>query len=292
MNNLRKRFTPITCVIAFSILSTASLWSGSAHADQTIAQRSERQETASIERLLGDGNCPSAVAAIKSGLAAKKPYIMLLAGNMYEEGICVRPDWDKAAGLYMRAQEAGQRYAIERLAAGYALPGRDNGMAIWWAARSTTQGFDHSVYPSRCIPAADPVNDPNGFNNALEKMPPATFQSCVYLIGVVNELISQMRYPPLALHNNVSGSFKMAFVPADGAITWTVEKLDVGEESIAFYRNLANEDLDNPRTIKNSLSDYLKGKSKFALARYPRPAGDFAPDYTFQFTYFFVIDGR
>jgi len=271
------------------MLSAASLWPAPAHADETLAQRSERQETRSIERLLGDGNCSSAVAAIKSGLAAKKPYIMLLAGNLYEEGICVKPDWDKAAGLYMRAQEAGQRYALERLVAGYARPGRDNGMAIWWAARSANSG----AYPARCIPSADPINDPDGFNGALEKMPPATFQSCVYLIGVVNELVSQVRYPPLALRNNVSGSFKMAFVPAAGTITWTVEKLDVEDNaSTAFYRNLADEDLNNPRTIKNSLIDYLNGKSKFALARYSRPAGDFAPDYTYSFAYHFVIDGR
>ena len=289
MNNFFKRFSPIIGATGAAILSGASLWSGSAHADESIAQRSERQEVASIERLLGDGMCPSAVAAIKSGLAAKKPYIMLLAGNMYEEGLCVKPDWDKAAGLYMRAHEAGQRFAIERLAAGYARPGRDNGMAIWWAARSAGQG----AYPSRCIPAADPVNDPDGFNAALERMPPATFQSCVYLIGVVNELLSQVRYPRLALRNNVSGRFKMEFVPANGTITWTVDELDVDENSPnAFYRNLANEDLENPRTIRNSLIDYMKGKSNFALARYPRPAGDFAPDYIYRFTYVFTIDKR
>jgi hypothetical protein len=289
MNNFFERLRPIIGAAAAAILSVACLWSGSAHADETIAQRSERQETESIERLLGSGMCSNAVDAIKSGLAAKKPYVMLLAGNMYEEGLCVKPDWDKAAGLYMRAQEAGQRYAMERLAAGYARPGRDNGMAIWWIARSGNQG----AYPSRCIPAVDPLNDMDGFNAALEKMPPATFQSCVYLIGVVNELLSQVRYPSLALRKNVSGSFKMEFVPAKGTIAWTIEKLDYDENApIAAYRNLANEDLDNPRMIRNSIIDYLKGKANFALARYPRPQGDFAPDFVYCFIYSFFIDKR
>jgi hypothetical protein len=269
-----------------AILSCALLSPGAAHAAESIAERSQRQEVAAIERLLGDGMCASAVGAVKSGLAAKKPYVMLLAGNMYEEGLCVKPDWDKAAGLYMRAQEAGQRFASQRLAAGYARPGRDNGMAIWWAARNG----DSPTYPARCIPAADPVNDPDGFNAALEKMPPATFQSCVYLIGVVNEVLSQVRYPRLALRNNVSGSFKMVFVPASGSITWTVETLDVDENAPgAFFRDLATEGLENPRAIKNSLINYLKGKSNFALARYPRPAGDFAPDYFYGFVYTFTI---
>ncbi|WP_323140659.1 hypothetical protein [Massilia phyllosphaerae] len=270
-----------------AILSGAWLWSSAAHARETLAQRSERQEIEAMERMLGDGLCASAVGAIKSGLAAKKPYIMLMAGSMYEEGLCVKPDWDKAAGLYMRAQEAGQRHAIQRLAAGYARPGRDNGMAIWWAARNG----DQITYPSRCIPAADPVNDQDGFNRALETMPPATFQSCVYFIGVVNELLSQIRYPRLASHNNVSGSFIMDFVPANGTIIWAVDKLDVDENSPgAFFRNLATEGLDNPREIKNSLINYLKGKGNFALARYPRPAGDFAPDYVFRGRYVFSIE--
>jgi len=287
MNHFFNRARLIFVPINIAILSGACLFSGSAHAGETIAQRSERRDIASIERLLGDGMCTSAVSAIKSGLAAKKPYIMLLAGNMYEEGLCVKPDWDKAAGLYMRAEEAGQRYAIERLAAGYARPGRDNGMAIWWAAQE--DGHEH--YPARCIPAADPVNDPEGFNAALERMAPATFQSCVYLIGVVNELRSQVRYPRVALRNSVSGTFEMKFVPAAGTITWSVDELEFDENSPnAFFRNLAVEELENPRAIKNSLVNYLKGKSNFALARYPRPAGDFAPDYVFQFKYVFTID--
>lgn len=286
MNNLFNWASPIFGPKSIAILSGAFLFSSSAYAGESIAQRTERQETALIERLLSDGMCTSAVSAIKTGLAAKKPYIMLLAGNMYEEGLCVKPDWDKAAGLYMRAEEAGQRLAIQRLAAGYARPGRDNGMAIWWAAK----GDGRETYPSRCIPAADPANDPDGFNAALETMAPATFQSCVYLIGVVNELRSQVRYPSLALRNSVSGSFNMEFVPATGTITWTVDELEVDENSPNAFRNLAVEELENPREIKNSLVNYLKRKSNFALAHYPRPAGDFAPDYTYQSKYVFTIE--
>jgi hypothetical protein len=280
MNNLFR-------LIGIAILSGALLFSSPTQARETLAQRTERQETASIERLLGDGMCTSAVDAIKSGLAAKKPYIMLLAGNMYEEGLCVKQDWGKAAGLYMRAEEAGQRFALLRLAAGYARPGRDNGMAIWWAARAN--GRDS--FPARCIPAADPVKDPDGFNAALEKMAPETFQSCVYLIGVVSELLSQVRYPRVALRYSVTGKFRMEFAPAAGTINWTVEELEVDENSPnTFFRDLAVEDLQNPRAIKNSLVTYLKGKSNFALARYPRPAGDFAPDYIYQFSYAFTIE--
>lgn len=231
----------------------------------------------------------TAIGAVKSGLAEKKPYVMLLAGNMYEEGLCVKPDVDKAMGLYMRAEEAGQAFALLRLAAAYARPGRDNGMALWWSAKSGGQ----MRFPARCVPAADPVKDPDGFNAALERMAPATFQSCVYLIGVVSELLAQVRYPQLALRNNVTGRFRMAFVPASGTITWTVEELEMDEGSPnAFFRDLGAEALANPRVIKNSIVKYLNDKSSFALGRYPVPAGDFAPDFTYRFDYKFSIDKR
>jgi hypothetical protein len=206
---------------------------------------------------------------------------------MCEEGLCVKPDWDKAAGLYMRAQEAGQRFATERLIAGYARPGRDNGTALWWAARSPLR----NDLPPSCIAQADPVGDPDGFNAGLERMPPATFQGCVYLVGVVNEIASQVKYPRIALHNNVTGTFQMEFVPAAGRVTWNIIDLDVNEDGPHGFRDLAREAFTDPREIRNSLVNYLKGKSNFALARYPHPdGGAFPADYAYKMQFWFDID--
>jgi hypothetical protein len=271
---------PVICFLGFQALA------GAAHARETVVERTERLETARVERLIADGNCPAAVNAIKAGVAAKKPYIMQLAGNMFEEGLCVKQDWDKAVGLYMRAEEAGHRYAIGRLIAGYARPGRDNGMALYWAARSPRRG----QYPGHCIPRADPVSDPDGFNAELEKMPPVAFQSCVYFAGIVNEIYSQVRYPRMALLSGVSGQYTMHFVPAAGTVTWTIDEFEMNE-NLGASRNLADEGLNNPRTIKNSLLTYLQGKGNFALGRYTRPpASMFPPDYEFGTHFVFSIE--
>jgi hypothetical protein len=253
---------------------------------ETLAERTEREDIAVIEHLLAEGKCASAVNAVKAGLAAKKPHAMLMMGNLYEEGICVKQDWDRAAGLYMRAEESGHRFALSRLAAAYARTGRDNGMALWWAAK----GGQRSGFPSQCIPAADPEKDPDGFNAGLESMPPATFQACVYLVGVVNEIMSQPRYPWLALHNNVAGTFQMHFMPATGTVTWNVLDFEVDEEAGGGYRDLAVEGLENPRKIRSSLLDYMNAKSKFALTRYTRPEGGLPADYTYKLDYKFTIE--
>jgi hypothetical protein len=260
------------------------LVSSMARAGETVAEHIERQDVDQIEYLLADGNCRAAVAAINTGVAAKKPHIMQLAGAMYEDGLCVKQDWDKAVSFYMRAEEAGNRFAIGRLIAGYARPGRDNSMALYWAARSE----QHGAYPPSCIPVANPVSDQEGFIAGLERMPPATFQGCVYLVGVVSEIVSQVRYPRLALLNGISGQYTMRFVPATGTVTWTIDEFDMSGNG-GSVRFLTSAEQNSPHVIRNSLLNYLQGKSNFALARYTRSGDSFGPDYAFKFRFVFNI---
>jgi hypothetical protein len=236
-----------------------------------------------IRSALQLGDCKGAVANLKPGLKAKQPDVLLIAGLMYEEGYCVAADWNKAAGLYMLADDAGNRSAIPRLTAGYARPGRDNGSALAWAAKAPP-----GMYPKPCVPNGNPDTDPNGFNDELERMPPRLFQGCVYLVGVVGEMYAQGQFPPLALLNNVTGKFTMEFNPSKGTIGWRVEELEQGQ---AFgIRDMAKADLDNPRTIRNSLLKYLKEKGEYALSRYPKPETDFPADWTVTTTFIFVIN--
>lgn len=238
-----------------------------------------------IKLALGAGDCKAAVDNLKPGLKAKQPDVLLMAGLMYEEGYCLAPNWDKAAGLYMRADEAGNRSAIPRLIAGYAKPGRDNAMALAWAARAP-----HGTYAKACIPDANPDTDPERFNDELERMPARHFQGCVYLVGVVADVMAESSYPPLALVNHVSGKFFMEFNPARGTITWRVEELEQGQ---AFgVRDLQKAELDDPRTIRNSLMNYLKQKGERALSRYLRPESDFPPDWTVAASFIFTSNLR
>lgn len=67
-------------------------------------------------------NCQQAVDRLKSGLKNEYPEVFLLAGSMYENGICVRRDWDRAVTFYVQAHDAGEKDGAARIAAGYADP--------------------------------------------------------------------------------------------------------------------------------------------------------------------------
>ena len=285
---------PLTFKLTTPAIALACLLAaGAAAQDQApknpragIEERTERKDLRTINILMAEGRCTQAVEALKSGVRAKRPGFLLLAGMMHDEGICVKADWEKAVNLYMLALQAGSQTATARLVAGYARPGRDNGLALWWVARShVTDGF-----PRQCIPQADPERDLDGFNAGLEAMPPEAFKACVYLIGVVAAVYAEREFPQLALRHGVTGTYTMSFDPARGTMAWQQDALEINENKGSWARDLAQEDLENPRKIRDSLLAYLKRKGEFALTRYPKPDGGLPPDYVYKSSFVFTIE--
>jgi len=60
-------------------------------------------------------DCTAAAAALNAGLAKQHPEVWLLAGAMFEDGLCLKPNWDRAVNFYQRADSAGQPAAALRL---------------------------------------------------------------------------------------------------------------------------------------------------------------------------------
>jgi hypothetical protein len=251
-----------------------------------IDERAERNDLRTIHSLMAEGRCTQAVEALKPGLRAKRPGFLLLAGLMHDEGFCVKADWEKAVSLYTLALQAGSETAAPRLVAGYARPGRDNGLALWWVAKSHAAGG----FPRQCIPQADPERDLDGFNAGLEVMPPATFKACVYLVGVVAAVHAEREFPQLALQHGVTGTYTMSFDPSRGSITWQQDAFEINENLGRWARDMAQEELENPRKIRDSLLAYLKRKGEFALTRYPKPDGGLPEDYVYKSSFFFTIE--
>jgi TPR repeat protein len=245
-----------------------------------------RQATEYINRLLKASNCKGAIEEIKSGVKSKQPDVLLLAGTLYEEGMCVAPNWEKAVGLYMMADDAGNKSAVLRLIAGYARAGRDNGLALWWTAKSRFK--DH--FPKPCIPASHPDDNPDGFNDELGKMPAPVFQACVYLVGVVGELRAQFMFPQIAADEGISGSVIMAFAPSSGRISWFQDILNVRDPAGGRFNFYTIADRKDPRMKYNSLLLYLKGKGECALSRYQRPAAGFDPSYVYSSLFTFSFE--
>jgi hypothetical protein len=260
-----QRAVPIICLLATAAASAAPQY-----------VKSDQAATARIRSLIVDGRCQEAVEALKVGVKAKQRDVLLLAGSMYEEGLCMASNWDKAARLYALADEAGNGAGIPRLIAGYAKAGRDNGLALWWLAKSSSR----KDFPQQCIPRADPDTDADGFNGELERMPASLFQGCVYLVGVVTELSTQAQYPSVALRRGLWGSYVMKFGANDAAITWRQSGVTQDTSQRRGGPDLEERDL---------LLSYLQAKSNFALSQYKRPEGVFDPALTVEREFVFDL---
>ena len=242
----------ITCALSLS----ASAWA------EPKFEQPDPRETRQLQTYLDSRDCQSAVRAVKAGVKDRQPDVLLMAGTMMEEGICMKADWEKAVTLYDMAYQAGSRTGWSAKVAALAVAGRDNARALWYAAQKPTS------LPSYCFPKADPLKDPDAFNAELERMAPNVFKACVYMVGVTHEMVGHTQFPREALYNHVQGDLTMKFVPSVGTISWTFVKT---ADNIASYRSSAG--FDDGEKAEKSLLNYLTGKGKFALARYMRPDG-------------------
>lgn len=275
----------VRCIVAASILLSGA----AASAATFVAVKPDAEATLEVRKLIDRGHCKAAIEELKPGLKARQSDLLQLAGNLYEEGICVAPDWNKAVAMYMLADTAGHPAAAIRLIAGYARTGRDHGMALWWAARRKQS----LRYPAPCLPRANPDGDLEAdleaFNAELERMPVQLFRGCVYLAGVSAELHSRVIFPTVPSYNGIAGTVAMRFDAARGTISWTQEQWVDDERQPAGVRDLAHEGLSNPRAIKRSLLTYLEERGRLALAQYQRPDGDLDPALIVETRYQFKL---
>ena len=227
-------------------------------------------------------NCPNALSMMKAGVKAKQPDALLLGGTMFENGTCMKADWDKAQTLYLMADKAGNFSGVPRLMAGFARSGRENGLALWWAAK---RGYSLG---KACDSGVDP-DDTDAFNAKLEGMAPEVFRACVYSAGVFGETIAQGHFPQESVNHGISGSVRMTFKPALGVIEWEQHELNVDERQSYGVRDLALAELEDPRAIKKSLVTYLKAKGLYALSRYQKPDSGFDPDTVLRHEFVFTL---
>ena len=209
-------------------------------------------------------DCAAAVSKLNAGLAKAYPEVVLLAGRMYEEGICLKPNWDRAVTFYQRALNAGQSTAAARLAAGYAAPvgGRDRATALWWALRAKTS------LPAECNAVASLVDDADRFVAALKAWPAGQLDACAYSAAVMAMILGELGSPELPVTYGVQGKIKLAFVPAEG-------RVDLAEDGIETAMPTGVQGAAGAAGDRNggrkALLAYAKDVSDRALRRYERP---------------------
>ncbi len=216
-----------------------------------------------------NGDCAGAAKDLNEGLVANYAEVNLLAGSMFEKGVCLKQDWKKATHFYVKAYDGGQKAAVYRLAAGFAAPehGPDMAAALWWASRERAM-FGLS---SSCTVSAGAMNDPDRFVAELNTWPKSRLATCNYIVGVMATLGGEIRYPDKAASLSLGGDFTLRFVPA-------VPRVDIKTAQTTEYARLgvldgtALSDRESRRAT-GTFAEEIGQVAERALKRYPQPAG-------------------
>jgi hypothetical protein len=240
---------------------------------RAAAQESQfgRDTVADIRHRIELQHCDGAVADLKEGLKKGFVEVALLAGSMYDNGVCVKRDWNRAILFYVQAWQGGMKEAADRLAAGYAAPenGADVAAALWWSLRGSDGGARaKGMSACRVSPAA--AEDMDRFVAELQGWPQARLAMCNYMVGVMATLSAEVGYPTLAAEYNVGGDVSLRFLPA-------VPQIDLRGGEVHEYAmyGLVNGDKARERASRSagSFEKALREVADRALRRYPHPRG-------------------
>ncbi len=237
------------------------LWRARQRGEASEAEKAIQGVAAAVARK----DCPGAVAALNAGLAKGHGEVMLLAGTMFEEGLCVRQSWDRAVSLYQRALESGQPTAAARLSAGYAAPvgGSDKAAALWWATKAKI------ALPPECGTLAAFVDDPDRFVAGLKAWPAPRIDACVYAAALMSSLYAEADAPGLGAAFGLTGAVRVTLLPEQRRFEITPELAD---DVPATGRVAEAADAD-VATRRRALVAHLQFAADRALARYSAPSG-------------------
>ena len=212
-------------------------------------------------------DCNLAVDRLKSGLKNGYPEVFLLAGSMYENGICVKRDWARAVSFYAQAHEAGEADGAARIAAGYADPanGPDVAAALWWAWKNP------AFRPGACGVPKEAMADPDRFVAELKTWPQARLAACNYVAGVLSTIAAEVKYPDQAAAHAIGGDVKLRFLPG-------IPRIDLQRGESREYEMVGWVMVDTLRDRKSrrmadGFEEALSRVANRALQRYPHPGG-------------------
>lgn len=222
---------------------------------------------AEVTRRAAAHDCRAAVEALREGLKLLYPEVALLAGSMYENGLCLKRDWDKAVTFYTQAHQGNLPEAADRLAAGFADPanGPDMAAAMWWGLSSRGP----RLVGCEVSPGAE--KDPDRFVAELSAWAPAQLALCNYVVGVISTISAEVKHPPRDRRATPAGAdVVLRFLPALPRVA-----LESGDAAVA--RALGAAANAKPGTVPGqNTSRYetmVRAAADLALRRYPQPAG-------------------
>ncbi|WP_431104814.1 hypothetical protein [Roseateles noduli] len=242
----------------------------------------ESQAIDGIHDALRASDCALVASRLNDGLKRKYPSVYLLAGTLYEQGLCLKPDWERAARLYQQAHVAGEPQGLQRMIAGLAEGGRDRAAAMYWALE------DPSGLPDECLAGRELRSEPEAYVAQLRRWPAGRLDACVYLVGVASAIAGEIEYPSVGTAYAVYGRYQMDFHPAAATVEWEELELRMGNMGGAISGDDVRE-RDSAR-VKQTLRTALQETSHRALRRFTKPA-DVPTQWRIQREFAFNIHG-
>lgn len=253
-------------VRALAALLLALLAGASAAVPRPEESRAEADTISSVMLGFHHRDCAFAVKHLNSGLKARYPGIYVLAGSMYEEGLCLKASWEQAERMYLRAHEAGHGAGLLRLVAGLARDNRDIGAALWWVQRASG-----AVLPDDCRVGDAERADPEAFVRALRGWPAGRAEACAYVAGVMAFLVGDAEYPRSSIALGLTGRVELRYTPAVERMEW--KTLEITEQ--ALYGVASGDTVADRRSRKfrQQFETAMNELGANALKRFSRPAG-------------------
>jgi hypothetical protein len=274
------RFTLLLAAAGAALLSLPAFGDESSYGRTRVSEIMDR---------IAVKDCAGAVGDLNAALKKDYAEVQLLAGTMYEHGVCVKRDWDRAVPFYIQSWQGGIKDAANRLAAGYAAPeNADVAAALWWASRERDRdgrvGGIAKLTGCTVNPAA--TGDMDRFVAELQTWPQSRLASCNYMTGVMATIAAELRYPTVAGRYDVGGDVNVRFLPG-------VPRVDLKLGAIRTIQMSGWIDGDATREresiAKDGFKQALNQVTARALGRYPHP-DDIPADTLVEFTYRFDVE--
>lgn len=266
-----------------TLLALGVAQAGAADSRKEPPSKPESQAIAAIHDAMRAQDCTLAASRLNEALKRKFASAYLLAGTMYEQGVCLKPDWERASTLYQQAAAAGEPQGRLRLVAGLAAGNRDRAAAMYWALE------DQSLHlPAECEAGRDLRKDPDAYVAQLRTWPAGRLDACVYVAGVVSAIAGEIEYPSMGVAYSIYGNYRMSFNPSSATIEWTEQELRLGDMlGASTGDNVRDRDSG---LIRQTLRRELEETSQRTLRRFTKPA-DVPTGWRFQQDFAFHIVG-
>lgn len=238
------------------------------------------ESTQAVIKAIEARDCAGAVRELNLALANSNPEALLFGGAMFEQGLCLKQNTERAARLYQRAADAGAGGARSRLAALYASPaaGPDKVNAIWWGLQAGLP------LPRPCVVADALKNPADAFARTLNAWPVGLLDACVHVTGTLAVLDSEFIIKPASeSRDGVALDFRPAAGRLDAGVDQVNQTLRDGSvrvlEAHSMSGVLQSGSTPSPDQLRaqqvqeelQSLAKQVERVGRDALARFPRP---------------------